>query len=68
LNLWSLLFLSSYNISVFDMLKNKGLDITTSIVLCFLILKLFLVLDKLGDKGRDKNSITEPRDNFLSSA
>jgi hypothetical protein len=37
----------------FDLLKNKGLDRTTSIVL-YLILKLFLVLDKLGAKGQDK--------------
>jgi hypothetical protein len=37
-----------------DLLKNKGLDITISVVLC-LILKLFLRLDKLGTKGPDKN-------------
>jgi cell division protein FtsW (lipid II flippase) len=37
-----------------NMLKNKGLDWTTSVVLCF-ISKLFLVLDKQGDKGRNKN-------------
>jgi hypothetical protein len=39
---------------VFDLLKNKRLDMTTSVVLC-LILKLFLGLDKLGVKGLDKN-------------
>jgi hypothetical protein len=33
--------------SAFDLLKNKGLDMTTLVVLC-LILKLFLRHDKLG--------------------
>jgi hypothetical protein len=35
----------------FDLLKYKGLDKTTSVVLC-LIVKLFLVIDKLetGDR------------------
>jgi hypothetical protein len=49
--------------------KNKGLDRTTSNVLC-LILKLFLILDKLGPWTEQKlkfPSSTEPRDNFLSS-
>jgi hypothetical protein len=39
---------------VFDLLKNKGLDKTTSVVLC-LISNLFLKLDKLGAKELDKN-------------
>jgi hypothetical protein len=38
----------------FDLLKNKELDMTTSAVLC-LILKVFLVLDKLRAKRHDKN-------------
>jgi hypothetical protein len=35
-------------------LKIKGLNMTTSVVLC-LILKLFLGLNKMGTKGLDKN-------------
>jgi hypothetical protein len=38
----------------FDLLKYKELYKTISVVLC-LILKLFLVIDKLGDKRQDKN-------------
>jgi hypothetical protein len=40
--------------SVFDLLKNKRLDMTTSVILC-LISKLFLGLDKLCAKGPGKN-------------
>jgi hypothetical protein len=39
---------------VFDLLKNKGLDRTTHVVLC-LIVKLFQGLDKSRDKRQDKN-------------
>jgi hypothetical protein len=47
-------FHNSYTWCAFDLLKNKGLDRTTSVVLC-LISKLFLGQDKLGAKGLDKN-------------
>jgi hypothetical protein len=43
-----------YILGPFDQLKNKGLDRTTLVVL-YLILKLFLVPDKLRAKGHDKN-------------
>jgi hypothetical protein len=51
-------------ICVFDLLKNKRLDKTTSDVL-YLILKLFLGLDKLGTRQKLKFLfLTEPRYNF----
>jgi hypothetical protein len=44
---------------VFDLLKDKGLDKTTQVILC-LIIKLFQGLDKLGGKGQDENRIFCP--------
>jgi hypothetical protein len=40
--------------SVFDLLKNRGLDWITFVLPC-LIQKLVLVLDKICSKGQDKN-------------
>jgi hypothetical protein len=44
---------------VFDLLKNKGLDKTISVILC-LILKLFLVLDNWWPRDRTKPEIIVP--------
>jgi uncharacterized membrane protein (DUF485 family) len=52
------------NKDMFDLLKNKRLDITISVILC-LILKLFLELDKLSANGLNKNLNSCPPLNYI---
>jgi hypothetical protein len=58
-----------YTLGAFDLLKNKGLDETTPVVVC-LILKLFLGLVKSGGQGTGQKlkflSLTKPQHNFCA--